>query len=228
VYYAEDNEAFMDGMLNNGGHANGNAIRTEEGTQAEAYDIEGHPFLDMATADCMTFFADGQGEDESEDNDDDADLDSDVPEDATATATGNGPAAKKKKISNTTTGYTGKEDVCLCRSWLAISQDAISGAMQKGKAYWKRVSVDYHEWRQLKPFKIHSDHGQVSIQKRWSLIQMETNKFCGAIEHVLGHRESDVGVADMVCPSSYVKRLCSNVLSYEWPPFHDSCRFRKP
>jgi hypothetical protein len=24
----------------------------------------------------------------------------------------------------------------------------------------------------------------VSIQKRWSLIQMETNKFCGAIERI--------------------------------------------
>jgi hypothetical protein len=37
----------------------------------------------------------------------------------------------------------------------------------------------------------------------------------------VGRRESDVGVADMVRPSSHVKRLCSNVLSYEWPPFHD-------
>jgi hypothetical protein len=48
-------------MLNNAGHANGNAIGTEEGTQAEAYDIEGHPFFDMATADCTALFVDGQG-----------------------------------------------------------------------------------------------------------------------------------------------------------------------
>jgi hypothetical protein len=123
-------------------------------------------------------FVDGQGEDESEDDDDDdADPDGDVPEDATATATGDDAAAKKKKISKRTAGYMAKEDVCLCRSWFVISQDAISDAEQKGKAYWKRVTVDYHERRQLKPFKIHSDRGQVSIQKRWSLIQMETNKF---------------------------------------------------
>jgi hypothetical protein len=116
----------MDSMLNNGGHANGNAIGTEEGTQAEPYDIEGHPFFDMATADCTTFFVDGQGEDESKDEDDDTDPDGDMPEDATATTTGDDPAAKKKKISKRIIGYTAKKDVCLCRSWLAISQDATS------------------------------------------------------------------------------------------------------
>jgi hypothetical protein len=69
----------MDDMLNNGGHANSNAIGTEEGTQAEAYDIEGHPFFDMATAEYTAFFVDGQGEDESEaEDDDDADPDGDV------------------------------------------------------------------------------------------------------------------------------------------------------
>jgi hypothetical protein len=46
----------MADMLNNGGHVNDNGIGTEEGTQAEAYAIEGQPFFDMATADCTTFF----------------------------------------------------------------------------------------------------------------------------------------------------------------------------
>jgi hypothetical protein len=168
----------------------------------------------MATADCTTFFVDGQGEDESKDgDDDDTNPDGDMPENAMATTTGDDRVTKKKKkISKRTAGYKAKEDICLFRSWLAISQYAISGAEQKGMAYCKRVNIEYHERRQLKPFKIHSDRGQVSIQNRWSLIQMETNKFCGAIEHVLGRRESGVGVADMVSPSSQVKTLCSNVV----------------
>jgi hypothetical protein len=170
-------------LINNG--RTGNGIGTEEGTQVEAYDIDGQPFFDASSADCTAFYADGQGEDESEDEeDDDTNTDNNVPKDVTVTATGTA-AAKKKKVSKRTAGYTPKEDVCLCRSWLAISQDAISGTEQKGKAYWKRVTVDYHERRQLKSFKIHSDRGQVSIQKRWSLIQQETNKFCGAIEHIV-------------------------------------------
>jgi hypothetical protein len=90
------------------------------------------------TADCTAFYDDGQGKDESEDDDDHDDPDDDVPEEVTATATGADPTTKKKKISKSTAGYTPKEDVCLCRSWLAISQDAISSAEQKGRAYWKR------------------------------------------------------------------------------------------
>jgi hypothetical protein len=93
----------MDDMLNNGAHANDNGIGMEEGTQAEAYDIEGHPFFDMAMADCTTFFANGKWEDESKD-DNDADPDGDMSKDATAT--GDDPVAKKKKISKRTVGYT--------------------------------------------------------------------------------------------------------------------------
>jgi hypothetical protein len=182
--------------------ATSNAIGTEEGTQAEAYDIDGQPFFHVASANCMAFYANGQGEDESEDKEeDDADPDGDV----LATATGTDPTAKNKKISKRTAGYTPKKDIFLCQSWLAISQYAISDAEEKGKACWKRVTVDYHERRQLKPFKIHSDRGQVSIQKRWSLVQQDTNKFCDAIEHVVNRRESGVGIADMVCPYPHVK-----------------------
>jgi hypothetical protein len=164
-------------LINNGGHGNG--IGTEEGTQAEAYDIDEQPLFDVPSANCTAFYADGQTDKESEEEDAQADPDADVPEDVAVdgTATGTATATKKKKISKRTSGYTLKEDVCLCRSWLAISQGTISGAELKGKAYWRRVTVDYHESPQFKPFKIHSDYGQVSIQKRWSLIQQETNKF---------------------------------------------------
>jgi hypothetical protein len=65
----------------------------------------------------------------------------------------------QKRISKRTADYTTKEDVFLCRSWLAISQDSTYGAKQKGEAYWKRVTADFHERRKLKPFKIHSDCG---------------------------------------------------------------------
>jgi hypothetical protein len=119
----------------------------------------------VPTTNCTVFYDDGQEEDESEDDDDDADPDGHVPEEVNATATGADLAAKKKKISKRILGYTLKEDICLCQSLPAISQDAISGAEQKGRAYWKWVTIDYHEWRQLKPFKIHSDRGQVCIQK---------------------------------------------------------------
>jgi hypothetical protein len=164
----------------------------------------------------MAFYADGHGEDKSEEEDTEAHLNDDVPEDMVvdATATDTATAAKKKKISKRTASYTPKEDGFLCQSWLAISQDAISGAEQKGKAYWRRVNVDYHEHRQLKPFKIHSDHDQVSIQKRWSLIQQETNKFCGAIEGVQHRPLSGTSMIDMVCPWPYVICPCAMPIGF--------------
>jgi hypothetical protein len=45
----------------------------------------------------------------------------------------------QKRISKRTVSYTTKEVVCLYRSWIAISQDAICGVKQRGKAYYKRV-----------------------------------------------------------------------------------------
>jgi hypothetical protein len=54
------------------------------------------------------------------------------------TATDKATVTEKKKISKRTASYTPKEDICLCQSWLAISQDTISNAEKKGKAYWRR------------------------------------------------------------------------------------------
>jgi hypothetical protein len=116
-------------MINNGGHGNDNAIGMKEGTQDEAYDIDGQPFFHVASANCTTFSVDGQGEDESEDEEEDnADPDGDV----LATAMGIDPAAKKK-ISKRIAGHTPKEDICLCRSWLAIAKTPFP-ALRNGKA----------------------------------------------------------------------------------------------
>jgi hypothetical protein len=85
----------MFNLINNGGDGNGKG--TEEGTQAEAYDIDGQPLFDMPSANCMAFYADSQGEDESEE-DTKADSDGDVPE---ATTTGTAIATKKKISTKT-------------------------------------------------------------------------------------------------------------------------------
>jgi hypothetical protein len=56
-------------LINNG--SDGNGIWMEEGTQAEAYDIDGHLLFDVPSANCTAFYADGQGEDESEEEEED-------------------------------------------------------------------------------------------------------------------------------------------------------------
>jgi hypothetical protein len=49
---------------------NGNGIGTEEGTQDEAYDIDGQPLFNVPSANSMSFSANGQEYKESEDKED--------------------------------------------------------------------------------------------------------------------------------------------------------------
>jgi hypothetical protein len=96
-------------LINNRGDVNG--IGTEEGTQDEAYNIDRKPLFDVPLANCMAFYANGREEDGSKEEDIEADLDAVVLEDVVVDTT---TAAKKKKISKRSVGYTPKEDVCLC------------------------------------------------------------------------------------------------------------------
>jgi hypothetical protein len=67
---------------------------------------------------------DGQGDKESKEEEDaKADLDTNVSEDVAVdnTSTGTASTTRKKNISKRTSVYTPKEEVCFCRSWLAIS-----------------------------------------------------------------------------------------------------------
>jgi hypothetical protein len=52
--------------------------------------------------------------------------------------------------------------------------------------YWWKVTKFFHEPWKFSPYNIYSDGGQVSIQKRWTFIQVECNNLCGANKHVLG------------------------------------------
>jgi hypothetical protein len=69
-------------LINNGREVN--VIGTGEGTQAEAYDIDGQPFFDVPSTDCMAFYDDGQGEDDGEEEEDNEADPKDVAVDAMA------------------------------------------------------------------------------------------------------------------------------------------------
>ncbi|XP_010238926.1 glutathione S-transferase T3 [Brachypodium distachyon] len=103
----------------------------------------------------------------------------------------------EKGKSKRTQAYAECEDKLLCEAWLEIGQDPIWGAEQKGTAYWKRIYDYFHEHRLLPPYSFISDRGEVSLQKRWGLIQSECNKFAGAHDHVKARPVSSVGVGDM-------------------------------
>jgi hypothetical protein len=86
----------------------------------------------------------------------------------------------------------------LCEAWLYIGTDLISSAKKKGGSFWKRIGLYFHEHRKFKPENFESDRNNTPLQKRWSFIQSECNRFYGAIEHVIMLKLSGHGVGELV------------------------------
>ncbi|XP_051182072.1 uncharacterized protein [Lolium perenne] len=55
--------------------------------------------------------------------------------------------ARARRVSKRTSNYTEKEDKVLVEGWLTIGQDALTGAEQKGTAFWRRIYDYFHEHR---------------------------------------------------------------------------------
>jgi hypothetical protein len=107
-------------------------------------------------------------------------------------------ATTQNQRSDWTDAYIDKEDLMLCDAWLHISTDPISGAEQKGGCFWRRIFMYFHEHRKFKPDNFESDRNEVSLSKRWSFIQLECNRFCGALENVKNRKQSGHGVNELV------------------------------
>jgi hypothetical protein len=107
-------------------------------------------------------------------------------------------AETRDRRSHRTSAYTDKEDLKLCDAWLHIGTDPINGAEQKGGQFWRRVFLYFHEHRKFKPNNFESNHNDVSLLKRWSFIQLECYKFCGALENMKNHKQSGHSVNELV------------------------------
>jgi hypothetical protein len=87
------------------------------------------------------------------------------------------PIDAKKNKSQKTGGYMSKEDRNMCRSWVTISKIQFTMPSKKEKLYWRKVTQDFYEHRKLAPFKIYSNHGQLSVQKRWGSSNLRSKNF---------------------------------------------------
>ncbi|XP_071675241.1 uncharacterized protein [Lolium perenne] len=107
-------------------------------------------------------------------------------------------AARGRQVSKRTSNYMVLEGKVLINGWLTIGQDALTGAEQKGTAFWRRICEYFHEHRKygLEPFE--SDRSELSLQKRWGTIQTECNKFQAAYDHVKRMPVSGMGMKDLV------------------------------
>lgn len=86
------------------------------------------------------------------------------------------PGEDKKVIKGR--DFSKDEDVQLCKSWLTISEDPVTGTNQKASSFWELVLKDYSK------YLTHSDRTIRSLQLCWSVINQSVSKFVGFLDKV--------------------------------------------
>ncbi|KAK1616887.1 hypothetical protein QYE76_022404 [Lolium multiflorum] len=72
--------------------------------------------------------------------------------------------ARARRVSKRTANYTEKEDKMIVNAWLTIGQDALTGAEQKGTAFWRRIYEYFHE---------HRKYGQERVEMKAKEIELK-------------------------------------------------------
>ncbi|KAH7837578.1 hypothetical protein Vadar_015386 [Vaccinium darrowii] len=85
------------------------------------------------------------------------------------------------------TNFTMEEDKMLVSAWLNISMDPVQGNNQKKATFWQRVKEFIED-----NMPNATNRTTVSLQCRWSAIQICTNKFCSCYSKVLSLNQSGI------------------------------------
>jgi hypothetical protein len=99
--------------------------------------------------------------------------------------------------------FTDNEERQVCRSFLAISQDPITGVGQKATVFWDRVFVHYNHH---KP-EGYPDRSAQSLDTKWGHIRHDVAKFNGCYDQVIALRESGTSMDDNIQKSIALYRL---------------------
>jgi hypothetical protein len=90
--------------------------------------------------------------------------------------------------------FTADEERCLCRSFLAMSQDPVCGNGQRKTAFWERITTHFNRtkprYAPIRPAR--------SLESKWSHIKHDVAKFVGAHKQVSDSRESGVSAEDVL------------------------------
>ncbi|CAL5343402.1 unnamed protein product [Camellia sinensis] len=117
--------------------------------------------------------------------------------------------------------FTIIEDETLCRSWLAVSQDPITGNSQTMVIFWERVLVNFNS--QLSG---ESNRNRISLSHRWSAMQKAINKFCGFLEQIQLRQQSGTTEADMVAEAKRMYHSTQHAYPCSNPPTGESDAFQ--
>lgn len=80
----------------------------------------------------------------------------------------------------------------LVLAWLTASMDAVHSIDQRGWTFWGRVHAHYDEHK-MPNFCVHSMN---SITNWWSMIQVDTKKFCACLVQIEARHPSGASEQD--------------------------------
>ena len=86
-----------------------------------------------------------------------------------------------------------------CRAWLHVSQEPTTGIGQKYETLWEKIAVQFHAMQCEKfPGAENTNRPIGSLQKKWSIIQHDVNKFCGSYASVCDLKVSGSNEEDSI------------------------------
>ena len=103
-------------------------------------------------------------------------------------------AIAEKGKSNKGKNWSSDEDKVLIAAWANTSLDIV-GTDQNRDAYWARIS----EYCNAHKESSWLEHNANAINCRYTLINRETQKFCGCLQQILNREESERTIAEKVC-----------------------------
>lgn len=86
--------------------------------------------------------------------------------------------------------FSPEDDSLLLSAWLNTSFDSISEVEKSKSSFWDRI----HEYYDKHKKSTISERSSCSLRNRWSIIQIATLKFCGALAEI--ERRSPSGVPE--------------------------------
>ncbi len=91
--------------------------------------------------------------------------------------------------------FSSSEDVKLCKSWLDVSQNAITGTDQKSETFWAKISDSFNSGKAITDEEFRSPS---SLQSRWTSLQATVAKFCGVFQSVSNELHSGWSPEDIL------------------------------
>ncbi|MBW0471750.1 hypothetical protein O181_011465 [Austropuccinia psidii MF-1] len=100
--------------------------------------------------------------------------------------------SKIDKKPSRSANYNDLEDIQLCKSWIEVSEDPLTGTDQTNSTFWARVLQSYQQGTS------HTQRTAVSLKSRWGALQHSVNKFSGCVQQIQRMNQSGVTAHDQL------------------------------